>query len=156
MNPACQPASRIRSLLLLALIVSIAGCAGKRTPHPEDTAIRAFLERYFSTWSAQDMDGYGACFQEQARVVFIEPGGAARSQGLTDFLHGQRLGHSQSAVKMVEVPLEMSISGDTRVAQAAVKWKLTKGAEIVTGMDYFTLAKTPQGWRIASLVFFND
>lgn len=143
-------------LAVVFLAFLAAGCARKPAAHPEEPAIRSFLERYFSTWSAQDMDGYAACFQEQARVVFVEKSGALRSEGLTDFLHGQRLGHTQSPVKMVEVPLEMHITGDSRVAQAAVKWKLTKGAEIVTGMDYFTLSKTPQGWRIASLVFFND
>lgn len=143
-------------LALLCLAIITAGCAQEKAAHPEETAIRAFLERYFSTWSAQDMEGYGACFQEQARVIFVEKGGGSRSEGLTDFLHGQRLGHTQSPVRMIEVPLEMHITGDARVAQAAVKWKLTKGTEIITGMDYFTLAKSPQGWRIVSLVFFND
>lgn len=143
-------------LALLCLAIITAGCTQEQSAHPEEPAIRAFLERYFSTWSAQDMEGYGACFQEQARVIFVEKGGGSRSEGLTDFLHGQRLGHTQSPVRMIEVPLEMHITGDARVAQAAVKWKLTKGAEIITGMDYFTLAKTPQGWRIVSLVFFND
>lgn len=57
---------------------------------------------------------------------------------------------------MTEVPTEMNISGDTRVAQAAVRWKLTKGREIITGTDFFTLVKTAEGWKIASLVFYND
>ena len=143
-------------LVLLCLAAITAGCTQEGATHPEEQVIRAFLERYFSTWSAQDMEGYGACFQEQARVIFVEKGGGSRSEGLTDFLHGQRLGHTQSPVKMTEVPLDMHITGDARVAQAAVKWKLTKGTDIVTGMDYFTLAKTAQGWRIVSLVFFND
>lgn len=143
-------------LLFLCFALITTGCTQEKSPHPEEPAIRAHLERYFSTWSAQDMEGYGACFQEQARVFFVEKSGGSRSEGLTDFLHGQRLGHTQSPVKMTEVPLEMHVTGDARVAQAAVKWKLTKGAEIITGMDYFTLAKTAQGWRIVSLVFFND
>jgi hypothetical protein len=50
----------------------------------------------------------------------------------------------------------MKISGDSRVAQAEVRWNLTKGREIVTGTDYFTLLRTSEGWRIASLVFYND
>jgi hypothetical protein len=143
-------------LLVLFSALLLSQCAPSATAHPDEPAIREFLNRYFSTWSAQDMDGYGACFGEQARITYVEKGGASRSQGLTDFLHGQKLGHAQSPVKMIEVPLDMKISGDTRVAQAAVKWQLTKGAEIVTGMDYFTLVKTPQGWKIAALVFFND
>lgn len=143
-------------LAVIALAFLAAGCAKNAAAHPDEPAIRSFLDRYFATWSAQDMDEYGALFQDQARVFFVEKSGGARSEGLTDFLHGQRLGHTQSPVKMVEVPLEMHITGGSRVAQAAVTWKLTKGGEIITGMDYFTLAKTPQGWRIVSLVFFND
>ena len=50
----------------------------------------------------------------------------------------------------------MKITGDSRVAQAEVRWKLTKGREIVTGTDYFTLLNTSAGRRIASLVFYND
>ena len=57
---------------------------------------------------------------------------------------------------MTEVPTAMKISGDARVAQAQVRWKLTKGRDVITGTDYFTLLKTPDGWRIAALVFYND
>jgi hypothetical protein len=57
---------------------------------------------------------------------------------------------------MVEIPTDIKISGDSRVAQAEVRWKLTKGREIVTGTDYFTLVRSSEGWRIASLVFYND
>jgi hypothetical protein len=141
--------------LFLALLLSQCG-PSQPAAHPDEPAVSEFLNRYFSTWSAQDMEGYGASFGEQARISYVEKGGSVRSQGLTDFLHGQKLGHAQSPVKMIEVPLNMKITGDTRVAQAAVKWQLTKGAEIVTGMDYFTLVKTPQGWKIVALVFFND
>jgi hypothetical protein len=57
---------------------------------------------------------------------------------------------------MTEVPTDIKITGDARVAQAQVRWKLTKGRDVVTGTDYFTLLKTPAGWRIAALVFYND
>jgi hypothetical protein len=57
---------------------------------------------------------------------------------------------------MAEVPTDMKITADGRVAQAAVRWKLTKGTEVVTGTDYFTLIQTESGWRIMSLVFYND
>jgi len=35
-----------------------------------EPAVRAHLERYFATWSSQDMEGYGACFHPQARISF--------------------------------------------------------------------------------------
>ena len=117
--------------------------------------MRSFLERYFATWSAKDMDGYASCFHQQARVTFLQ-NGAPQSQGLTDFLHGQKMSHAGSTTPMTEVPTDMQILMDDRTAQAQVRWKLTQGTRVVTGTDCFTLVKTPDGWKIASLVFYND
>jgi hypothetical protein len=136
------------------VVISLASCAP--AAHPEKSDIETFLNRYFSTWSAKDMTGYEACFDNTARISFVAKGGLLSSQGLTDFIHGQKIGHERSAEPMVEVPTDMKITGDNRVAQAEVRWKLTKGREIVTGTDYFTLVRTSNGWRIASLVFYND
>lgn len=123
----------------------------------DQAAIESFLQRYFSTWSAKDMEGYAACFHPTARISFVGEGGETQSQGLTDFIHGQKLGHERAPVPMTEVPTEIKITGDKRVSQAEVKWKLTKGRETVTGTDYFTLVNTAGGgWKIASLVFYND
>lgn len=121
----------------------------------DDGDVRTFLTRYFSTWSAKDMDGYGACFHEQARVSFVHQG-TPHTQGLTDFLHSQKLSHATASVPMTEVPTDMKILLDDRTAQASVRWKLTKGPETTTGTDCFTLIKTPTGWKIMSLVFYND
>jgi len=140
--------------LLVCLCLMLIGCG--QAAHPDHAGIESFLGRYFSTWSGRDMDGYGACFHPTARISFVERGGHTSSQGLTDFLHGQKLGHERSGTPMTEVPTDMKISGDARVAQAQVRWKLTKGAETVTGTDYFTLVKTAAGWKIASLIFYND
>ena len=146
--------------LVLGAMLCLVGVSCDRAPvpapHPDEPAVRAFLERYFSTWSSQDMDGYGGCFAPEARVTYVEKGGALSSQGLTDFLHGQKMGHELSKVPMKEVPLVMQISGDMRVAQAAVSWKLTKGDVVERGWDYFTLRKGQDGWRIVSLVFYQD
>lgn len=146
----------VAPLLFLLLPFFLGACgpvAG--AAHPDEAAIKAFLTRYFATWSAQDMDGYGACFYPGSRVTFVHEG-SMRSEGLTDFLHGQKLGHQRSPEPMVEVPTSMKISGDARVAQAEVRWKLTKGTTVVTGSDFFTLLKTKDGWKIAALVFYND
>lgn len=140
--------------LILIAIFCLSSCS--EAAHPDQSEIEAFLNRYFSTWSAKDMDGYGACFHPTARISFVEKGGQCSGQGVTDFLHGQKIGHERSPEPMIEVPTNMKISGDARVAQAEVRWKLTKGHENVTGTDYFTLLKTTDGWRIASLVFYND
>lgn len=143
----------VHSSLVILHSAFVLGCSPGSTTGEGD--VRAFLTRYFSTWSARDMDGYGACFHEQARIVFVQQG-APRSQGLTDFLHGQKISHASATQSMTEVPTHMKILRDERTAQASVRWKLTKGAEVTTGTDCFTLIKTPSGWKIMSLVFYND
>ncbi|MBL9130020.1 MAG: DUF4440 domain-containing protein [Verrucomicrobiaceae bacterium] len=140
-------------LLISSFLISCAPETAK--PHPQEPEVRSFLERYFSTWSAKDMEGYGACFHEQARVTFVQ-NGAPKTQGLTDFLHGQKMSHATATTPMTEVPTGMRILMDDRTAQASVRWKLTQGARVVTGTDCFTLVKTPGGWKIVSLVFYND
>lgn len=144
----------MRALLACLLSFFLLSCS--QAAHSDSSNIERFLHRYFSTWSAKDMTGYGGCFHATARISFVGKNGQTDSQGLTDFIHGQKLGHERSPVPMTEVPTDIKISGDDRVAQAAVRWKLSKGSETVTGTDYFTLVKTADGWKIASLVFYND
>jgi len=143
----------IRGLLAMCVFI-LTSCT--QAAHQDQGGIETFLNRYFSTWSAKDMDGYGSCFHPTARITFVESGGNASSQGLTDFLHGQKVGHERSPEPMTEVPTAMKISGDGRVAQAEVRWKLTKGRNVVTGTDFFTLIKTAEGWKIGALIFYND
>lgn len=154
MTKSASSLCQFRGGLALLLLFLISGCT--EAASPGEIEVRTFLNRYFSTWSAKDMDGYGGCFHPQARITFVGKGGASQSDGLTDFLHGQKLSHAQATAPMTEVPTDMKITMDARVAQAAVRWKLTKGTEIVTGTDYFTLIQTESGWKIVSLVFYND
>ncbi|MBN8417743.1 MAG: nuclear transport factor 2 family protein [Verrucomicrobia bacterium] len=143
----------MRHVSFLVLTCMLLGCQPE--PKTDSADVREFLTHYFSTWSAKDMDGYGGCFHEQARITFVHQGGA-QSQGLTDFLHGQKLSHATTTVPMTEVPTDMKILRDERTAQASVRWKLTKGTDITLGTDCFTLIKTSAGWKIMSLVFYND
>jgi putative lumazine-binding protein len=146
----------IHSAFVILVSSFLAACSPQdSTPHSDEAEVRTFLTHYFSTWSARDMDGYAACFHEQARIVFVHQG-VPQSQGLTDFLHGQKLSHATTTVSMTEVPTGMKILWDDRTAQASVRWKLTKGADITLGTDCFTLIKAPAGWKIMSLVFYND
>lgn len=141
---------------VLALLLLLPACTAKQPAHPDDASIRVFLTRYFSTWSAKDMDGYASCFHPQARVLFVAPSGQVSSQGLTDFLHGQRLAHETAAAPMTEKPLEMTIQGDEKVVQAVVTWVLTKGATEERGTDCFTLKREGDGWKILTLVFYGE
>lgn len=136
--------------------ILLASCSPRPALHPDDAAIRAFLNRYFETWSKRDMEGYGACFDPRARILFVAKGGEIVSEGTVDFLHGQKLAHEQSESPMTERPLEMKIQGDTKVAQAAVTWVLSKGSRNEQGTDFFTLHREGAGWKIVSLVFYGE
>jgi hypothetical protein len=145
-----------RSSLIALLALGLAACSPAPASHPDDAAIRQLLSRYFETWSKQDMEGYGACFESEARVLFVGSDGKIVSEGMVDFLHGQKLAHARSATPMTERPLEMKIQGDRKVAQAAVTWVLSKGAAEERGTDFFTLRHDDAGWKIVSLVFYGE
>ena len=142
--------------LLAALAFASSGCTTKKSTHPEEASIRAFLTRYFSTWSAKDMEGYAGCFHSQARVIFLSKSGQVTSEGLTDFLHSQRLAHETASVPMTEKPIDMTIQGDAKVVQASVTWALTKGNVEERGTDFFTLKREGEGWKIVALVFYGE
>ncbi len=146
-------AMRLLAALTMSLVL-LPCCSGQAGG--DDKEVRGFLEHYFSSWSAQDMDGYGACFHEKARITFVTKDAHVDSMALTDFLHSQRMAHQTSPVRMNEVPLEMNIRLGRLITQAAVNWKLTKGSEVNTGTDYFTLVKADGGWRIIALAFDQD
>jgi len=146
--------SLVSSVLLGLMLLAAAGCAKSEGPVFDQAQVEQFLHRYFSTWSEADFEGYGACFDPAARVYFVDPKGAMTSQGLTDFLHGQRLSQEQNRAQ--EKPTSMQLSGDARVVQARVRWLLQASSRQVSGSDYFTLVASEKGWRIASLVFYND
>jgi hypothetical protein len=156
----CTPTSRLL-LAALALLLSL-GCKGRDgTPPSAETArveaeIRSFLDRYFATWSAQDMDGYADCFHEQARVTFVQPNGEITTDTRSDFLHGQRLGHQTSRERMTETADRIDLEFDHRAALARVRWTLSRGVEKTRGIDHFSLIRTSQGWKIIHLLFYTD
>lgn len=144
--------------LLGSLLFLFASLACQPTPqsHPDEVAVREFLTRYFSTWSKQDMDGYASCFHESARVTYLSDQGEPRTDSLTDFLYGQRMGHKTSPDPMTEVADSMIIQMDSRAAIARVAWTLTKAQQKTTGIDHFSLIKTPAGWKIVHLLFYAN
>lgn len=147
-------AAVVRLLAVLAFML-VPACS-QPAASDDEKAVRAHLEHYFATWSAQDMDGYAACFHPQARISFNLGEGRVSSEGLTDFVHGQKISHQTATAPMKEVPLEMKITAAKAIAQAAVKWELRKAGGNKTGTDLFTLTRTPDGWRIIALVWEQD
>ncbi len=116
--------------------------------------IRAFVERYFRSWSDQEMDTYDSCFLPEAFIQFIDDRGAVSTTGKRQFVAQQREVHRQAAVRNVEVPESVDVRMEGRLAHAVVFWKLTSGAKIQKGYDHFTLLKREGRWRIVNLVFY--
>jgi hypothetical protein len=137
----------IRHFLLILLLPA---CSHADTA--DEKAVHSHLEHYFATWSAQDMEGYESCFHPQARITFVS-GGQIGTEGLTDFLFGQRMSHQQAKSPMKEVPKEMKITVANDIAQCSVRWELQKTEGNVTGTDLFTLARSGDGWKIVALVW---
>jgi Domain of unknown function (DUF4440) len=142
-----------RRLLLLAALL-LAQCS--QAEPLEQEAVRKLVNRYFTTWSAKEMEAYGACFAPQARITFVQGNGSVSIEGLTDFLHSQRMAHQMSPSPMTEVPKEMTIQMDKRIAQVRVRWELQKAGGNSTGTDFFTLALGPDSWQIVALVWQQD
>lgn len=126
--------------------------SGADAAHPE---IEDFLDRYFLTWSNADMAGYQDCFHPQATISYVRDRGAL-PMNLKDFIRLQKEGHELAVAPMKEVPLSKAIQADEDVAQAQVRWRLTKADGVTTGTDYFTLVRGPLGWRIISLTYCDD
>lgn len=147
--------------LLAALLALLSLTACDKGPRPASAgptqeAVVAFLHHYFQTWSDQDMDAYAACFHDSARITWLPPGqGAPSFDTLSDFLHGQRLSHQTATEPMRETADHIEVLLDERAALARVKWTLVKGSERTTGIDHFSLAHTPAGWRIMHLLVYS-
>jgi len=156
-QPTVKPFHRVFILAACGFMLLFSATCGGNAKSPADTPeVRAFLTRYFSSWSAKDMDTYGACFDPEARILFVTGSGQILSQGTMDFLHGQKMAHEQSATPMNEQPQQMTIQGDAKVVQAAVTWILKKGDKEERGTDFFTLRRQGDGWKIVSLVFYGE
>jgi hypothetical protein len=118
----------------------------------EHAAIGEFVQSYFGSWSARDIDGYGRCFHPNARVWF----GSGSSLALAPFLDSQRQAHATSAGPLTEVPLSWEATAKNGLAHVQVHWELHRGRESVRGYDFFTLVFAERRWQIIALVFNEE
>jgi pyroglutamyl-peptidase len=126
-------------------------------PKPDDPRqqeVKEFVNRYFRTWSEQDMKGYNDCFMSDACIQFIDPRGRLHTYPRQEFIANQRDYHRNAPHRAKEVPESTHIRFEAKLARAVVYWKLTAGPRTETGYDHFTLMKYEGDWRIVSLVFY--
>jgi pyroglutamyl-peptidase len=142
-------------LLSLAAFTAITVAAD---PAPGDAAkaeVQQLIDRYFRSWSNQDMDRYGQCFMPQAAVQLIDEAGQLHTMPLAPFLRSQQDAHRQAANRMTETAESVEIRFDANLAHALVYWKLVDGPRTEYGYDHFTMMKSEGKWRIANLVFYT-
>jgi hypothetical protein len=150
----------LRTVVAIGLIslLAVAGYTAAADPAAEDAAkaeVQQLIDRYFRTWSNQDMDRYGQCFMPQAAVQLIDEAGQLHTMPLAPFLRSQQDAHRQAANRMSETAESVEIRFDANLAHALVYWKLVDGPRTEYGYDHFTLMKSDGKWRIANLVFYT-
>ncbi len=144
----------ILAALSLAAVAYAAEPAGKPATDPQEKEVRELLDRYFASWSNQDLMRYGQCFMPQAAIQMIDPQRGLITMPLTPFLQSQQQAHRASKNRMTETAESMKIRFDADLAHALVYWKLVDGDRLEYGYDHFTLMKSDGKWRIANLVFY--
>jgi hypothetical protein len=123
---------------------------------PRRDEVQQLIDRYFHSWSSQDINRYGQCFMPTAVVQIIDPEGRLASMPLSPFLKGQQEAHRKAAQPMTETAESVDIRFEAELARVVVHWKLLSGAKTETGYDHFTLMRADGKWRIANLIFYAD
>lgn len=149
-----------RSILLISLVVIFFVLVFYQTawnaPDSSPPDIRAFLESYFSTWSASDLKGYRSHFHEDARIYQINNRGIISSLDLNSFIAQQSIALARSPGSMYEKMTSFTADKDSRAASVTVQWELHKGSAVKTGIDRFILCREQKGnWKILALVFYG-
>ena len=119
---------------------------------PRAAEVEKLIRRYFRTWSAQDLEGYGECFWEDSSAQFIDAGGKIVHFTRPEFLASQRE-FLRSGPRATEVPESIDIRFESELARVVVYWKLTVGPQEVFGYDHFTLLERDGKWGIVNLVW---
>ncbi|HYO24258.1 MAG TPA: nuclear transport factor 2 family protein [Lacipirellulaceae bacterium] len=131
-------------------------CAQPAAADPREAAVRELVDRYFRTWSAQDIDRYGQCFMPQAAIQLVDPDARLVTMPLRVFLQTQREAHRTSPAPMTETPESVEVRFEGKLARVIVDWKLVVGPKVTRGFDHFTLVQSGGQWRIANLIFYES
>lgn len=105
--------------------------------------ILKLLERYFTTWSAGDMEGYKALFHEQATIIQVGDGDIY-TLGRDEFVE-QQTPEPQDTVGRREWMTSWAINEDAVVAEVIAGYELDFGSGTARGVDRFTLMRGGAG-----------
>jgi hypothetical protein len=79
---------------------------------PRRADVEGRIERYFDTWSKQDMGGYADLFHPQASIVYLGDSGPVR-MALEPFLAEQREAHRRSPAPLSEKAEKVEVWGSS-------------------------------------------
>lgn len=151
----------LRYALLLAsafaLMLGTWSCQnlGQRGSSAQHAELKAFIHKYFTSWSNKDIGGYRSCFWPEASIQLLGAGGTVTLYQLQSFIETQRHFLESTQLPVKEEPISVDIQFERELARIFVHWKLTHGTEIKYGYNHFLLMKHDGTWRILSLVFYN-
>jgi hypothetical protein len=117
--------------------------------------LEPFLNNYFATWSAGNLEGYKAHFHENACIATVADGHIMLAMGRDEFAQYQE--HAIQGRNLTERMTSFTADEDDVAATVTAVWALDDGARTTTGIDRFTLIRDRMGhWKIVSLLFYTN
>jgi hypothetical protein len=116
----------------------------------EKDSIKALVQKTFDAMAAKDAAAIEACFTREAQLIAIRDTGESSTTSVKDF--AQRISSSKSKLLERMWNPEVRISG--RLATLWAPYDFHRdGKRTHCGIDQVDLVQTPEGWRIASLIY---
>ena len=132
---------RLASLLILA-------CFSLFATDQDD--VIAIVQKTFDLMAAHDGPGLETLFLKDARLVAIRESGESSSTAVADF--AARIGAAK--YKLIERMWSPQLSISGRLASLWAPYDFHRdGKRTHCGIDQVNLVKTPEGWRIATLIY---
>ena len=110
----------------------------------------AIVQKTFDLMAAHDGPGIEALFLKDARLIAIRESGESTSTPAADF--AARIGAAK--YKLIERMWSPQLSIGGRLASLWAPYDFHRdGKRTHCGIDQVNLVKTPEGWRIATLIY---
>ncbi|WP_372366563.1 nuclear transport factor 2 family protein [Candidatus Uabimicrobium sp. HlEnr_7] len=141
---------------ILVMCLLLCACSVKKENVSHD--IEPFLNKYFTSWSNNNMQVYSSLFHEKAVIIYIKNGTINKKQNLNTFVKGQSTYLAKEVGNVRETMTSFTAKEDKKSASVVVKWLFEeKGHPPETGIDHFLLIRNKEKqWKIASLVWYKD